>query len=99
MDDQECFFRDYGLLKQSMYRFLDGFVFNYFITANFNRDITYETAMKLLKKWHKELDRKLYGEYFWKKKPRRSNLLLCLSRNWWKIWEIPFPLDGESAER
>jgi hypothetical protein len=92
MNDQEYFFRNRGPLKQSMSKLIDGFVSNYFLTANFNREISYETAMELLKKWHNKLDRILYGKYFYKKKPEDRTFFFAFQEIGGKSGKLHFHL-------
>lgn len=41
---------------------------NYFVTANFNRETTFEGARKCLRRWHALVDKKRLGKD-WSKKP------------------------------
>ena len=65
------------LLNEGILTFLNSFDFDYFITANFNRDTTPESGKKNLRYWHRKLDRKLFGEYFWKKKPEDRTFFIA----------------------
>lgn len=42
--------------------------FNWWITANFNRDTTKDQGFRKLREWHSRIDRELHGRYFYKKK-------------------------------
>lgn len=43
----------------------------YFVTANFNRDVSYNGAREALRSWHLRLDRRLLGPK-WQKKPAEN---------------------------
>lgn len=51
-----------------MAAFAEGLQPTHFVTANFNRDISYEGARQALKAWHARVDRKLLGPK-WLEKP------------------------------
>jgi hypothetical protein len=59
---------NYGLLKKALRKHLDTYHFDFFITANFNRETGFESGRKLLNKWHLKVDRKLFGKYWWRMK-------------------------------
>lgn len=48
-------------LKNAMAGFAAGLEATHFVTANFNRDITYAGAKQALKAWHARVERKLLG--------------------------------------
>lgn len=64
--NQDPPFRD---LKKGMAEWLGDFKFGFFITANFNRETSFDAGREKLRKWHQKLDRKIYGKYFSKKEP------------------------------
>jgi len=92
MNDLEYFFKFRKQLKQSAIEFIADFDSNYFLTANYNREISYEIAVQLLKKWHKKVDRILYGEYFYKKNPEDRTFFIACQEIGGKTGKIHFHL-------
>lgn len=59
-------------LRNGFRELLDGFEWQYFVTANFNRDTNWWGAKKALKDWHAGIDRRLLGGRWAKKEGKRT---------------------------
>ncbi|MCF8721611.1 hypothetical protein [Nitrospina gracilis] len=67
----------YGQLKPDLVAMLEGLKFDYFLTFNFNRETGAGAGRRQLDRWHKKLDRKLFGRYFYKHKRENRTFFIA----------------------